>query len=1040
MELDFSTMSSSELGAQKGPMSPVVDYSHISSDELLRSSGGELVSPSTGSVVSMDEYNAELGTPNDVVQSEDSMTTMPSTQPAFEPEMPKWEGAGTVDDPMRLKTSPEGLQKYIVMRGGAREEEALGVSPVAQDIFSAAGGEVALKGLGILASKIYDLYKYKGLPDHVVTALKTGDESTLQRIVQEAEQARDMGAGDLIYAGKGAKGLQPDDITTNLFEQRRFARKAQEVGTNAYEQAKQVVKTEAPLSETSQVLREGLESQYTPLKKAADDAYSQVFAKASDARDIDIRPLIEDIRDTMVREGAPDSEVSRVLSLLQPEGKSALATQGEKLAKQIESLEASLASAKTQSRRAILKRRIEDLKAAAGDAANYQNVEGFVSERDLINAVRGMNRSMRTDPRMPETADTARIMRMARDKLMKGVDDSPILQDLGEANRLAAQAYKFRDRLPEVSRLLNKGEVLPEEVTAQLLENPIRLTEVAKMAKSPKVKGNLAEQIVSRLARPIEDTAPGGLSRIDFVKTSAQLENLLGNKETRRFLKDALGDKRFQNLMGYRNITKKIGPLLKELDEVPGVAEYIKGGEGVTGTLGRSLKTVYDALGYMKNSALDKAGIKWGSSRVNVTTEQIEKVLDIATKTLKKGRKLNLPPEEIGKLMSLQEEQYLEQFSDYFNNLIEKAGNSAKAQAGTAKSNRMLGLGGGSVAGVETDEEGNIVGYDPAKGITGALAGAFLAGPQAIKFLKKFLPSKVDDFIKAESMASKGVNPQTIEKATGIPVVKGRAIYPTESIRKHMDLKQLQELHDVAGPKGVGTGYFDDMTTPYGKGIADLDSDPYRSISIDRWADDAGAEVTEDLDNITLFSNPSFKNGKLVEDQAVNSLSHELTHVGGFKGGTPEQFAGSAIGREVSDVAANEISRLTGGNSDEISRALLQRYLFADEPTKENTVKYIFNNPVLKKEYQKLLFSGNPKKASEFVTLVNDAHPVRLYESIEGEQFANAAGRLYGDKTMDRILESGNGIGTQIEQAIGKEWSDREIHKSLKNIVDKYTK
>jgi len=584
--------------------------------------------------------------------------------------------------------SPEEEKRYkIVQRIDAMgESQALEGGQIEDWFLGGALGEAAFKGLGKLGSKLWDAYQYKGLPDNVVTALKTGDEATLNRLLNEGNLAEKLGIGDLLYTGK-----RPDasSLTSNLIEQRKFNSAMDNIGVKSLDTYKKDIGTGSDVSELGGTIVKPLKEKADALKKEMSVAYKGMEEGLSDERLYNVDNLKREIRDMLIKEGAQPSEVSNIIQTMEPSVRRLTTEMREqqrllnRLKGRALKLESELAGgagqkAGTKSRQLrALKNKITKLEQEVDKPSPY------ISERDIVNIIKGFNR-MATSPSSTSFANTANAERLIRKS--KGVfekeignllklNQSPILDKFQEANKKAAQYYNFRQEVPEIDKLLSSKEGLNTENIGGLLQRPGALQDIINKVGDKEYGKQVAEAYVKKaLGDPTERMA-GSLEKLNYSKVADRLNNLLDNTNSRSLIQKNLPIEKVEALKAYQTVANQIAPLEKSLEEVPTLKEYILKGDGVSGVLGRAIKATYDTAGYLKNQLVEGIPVLEGmSSRVKVTSDKIDKVRRIADRVLKEGRKLKLPPEEIGRLLTLQEEQYLQDASDSLSNIMKGAG------------------------------------------------------------------------------------------------------------------------------------------------------------------------------------------------------------------------------------------------------------------------------------------------------------------------------------------------------------------------------
>ena len=171
------------------------------------------------------------------------------------------------------------------------------------------------------------------------------------------------------------------------------------------------------------------------------------------------------------------------------------------------------------------------------------------------------------------------------------------------------------------------------------------------------------------------------------------------------------------------------------------------------------------------------------------------------------------------------------------------------------------GLAGGTLNGLETDENGNIIGFDPAKFVTGFIAGA--AGTKAVKLAMKNPNIRA----KAQVMSKKGIDEGEIWDKTGWYLDK--------------DGKWKFEINPQGGEFKLDFDYGDDEIKWSGKLSKFLSDDelfaPYPQLK------DINLKLEPFKDNdLSGFYNKSSNiislNNSLYGEQLKHTLYHEIQH------------------------------------------------------------------------------------------------------------------------------------------------------------------
>jgi len=388
----------------------------------------------------------------------------------------------------------------------------------------------------------------------------------------------------------------------------------------------------------------------------------------------------------------------------------------------------------------------------------------------------------------------------------------------------------------------------------------------------------------------------------------------------------------------------------------------------------------------------------------------------------------------------------------------------------------------GAQAGWEVDDEGNIS-YDPVKGVAGAAIGGltrpsvqrgigdvisrglgqapakvgdtsmrdamFLTDESALKFLAKRAPEKVDDFKEANRLALEGVDDATIEARTGIPTINGRPFVMTENVVDHMDTEQLARMADTAATSGQTQHQpMSNLVDSYGSDAFNLSERPFLQMAIEPGTSrDAYTATRGDIPVEVGVELGSFnRKGKTIPDDAfVENIAHEGSHVGGFSGGDSTLFESPNIADQIAESTA---SRFLYGLAQKgilpddpqlvnnMAKALKYRMGLGPIGT-NNTIAYIMQDPYLRPIMDKIRQTGNNKELATLIKVVEHTNPYSLYRGIEGERFANTAGKLYGSGANETI-DMSNNIGQQIKDYMGRDFDAYNLPQSLTEAAEPF--
>ena len=678
--------------SQEVPKKNVVDVGDIFSNPTTGLSSMDYAIPSTGTEVDFEQLQQETNQAYEEQFPFDDMVQTPSMQQSVvatdnqitatpqQPSMAEMQYQNMTPEQQRVQDTFKRFDAMI-------DEQALESGQIEDFLLGGAIGEGVLKGMGKLGAKLWDMYKFGGLPDDMVRAIKTGDEATLKRLLQEGKVAEDLGVGDLIYKGKGGR-IKPSDLTSNLIEQKRYADELAQTGERALPYAKEELGLTPDMEQLVQKVSAPLKAKADVLKKNMTDAYNQVKKGLGTEARFDSSLAKERVRDWLRAEGASQSEIASIIRTLEPQGKALTKEQKDllkevkKLERRINSYDKKLASGAGQKAGYISRakqaaqRKLDLLKAKA------EQPHPYMSEQDIFNISKQLNKGARTGNVFTtgNNDNKVRLIKGAREKFLQEIEPqlkiggSSVLDRMKEADKVAKQYYSFKQDVPDIGMLIDNPSI---SLTSQIAENPARMADVIRRVDDPKAAQELTESMLSMALRGAANEPVGALGTLDYSKLASSLNRVLNDPKSKYVLEKNLDPNKFARLKALGSVSESIGGLSEKINQVPGLREYISQGEGITGKFGRSIEALYDMAGYLKNETLGKVpGLKWTSSRVKVTNDQIEKATKLINDILERGRKLNLPATEIAKLMTAQEEQALDDLTEWMNKQIDAGSGS----------------------------------------------------------------------------------------------------------------------------------------------------------------------------------------------------------------------------------------------------------------------------------------------------------------------------------------------------------------------------
>ena len=272
--------------------------------------------------------------------------------------------------------------------------------------------------------------------------------------------------------------------------------------------------------------------------------------------------------------------------------------------------------------------------------------------------------------------------------------------------------------------------------------------------------------------------------------------------------------------------------------------------------------------------------------------------------------------------------------ADYFNWLTgDDMGNVQRfVNENTYPSQRIYSMAPGTIAGVETDEEGNIVGFDPAKGlIGGALGGMIANNPKRVNALiKKFGVDRVlgdkpvellragkfnstDEMItRAKDMLDAGAPYDKIYNETGIQFIQGKPSARLRNMDEELEMGKLRKDR-IDRNRGDLENY-----------VSDDFKDVYPEVGgLSELRFDSEMDAMGSMERIPGMGYDMRLSPYLRENQLLGSSVHELNHIDfpgtTLQGKTYPEYRGQS-GEKVSHLSAAMAEKdfETGGMNDDL--------------------------------------------------------------------------------------------------------------------------
>jgi len=929
--------------------------------------------------------------------------------------------------------------------------------------------EPTVRIMGEASTGVLDMWRLRGLPDNVKQVLKEGTPEDLTKLLTDMKLSEDLGAGFLPMGGKASATTNIFEAN----RAHGLGGVVDRVEREAVKLADDILNRGDPLEVAAETVYTAAKAKEKTLQDPMKEAYNNSIHKASVEPQYDMKEVNQGIIDVLRDEGAPDPVISHVMKQLYSKGRHL--TPDEKAAtKELGNLQAQLAQAEKKvggnktarpglkKRIAIQQKRLEELKEAGkkttsawdtgklqlkeledqyilGGSTNQQlggkitqlknklgnlksqmpETSDLFSERELINSVRGITHKMTTAGGDISIGDDVAQFWMAKAKRQLGDAVGPMFKENGSeiftefsrANGLAKKYYDYANGMKEMQQLLTKGEVLPEEVLTNLLQNPVRLRQAINLIDDPEVGGDLARQMVSNLTSPTSQIGVG-LEKLDMKATSKKLNSIFNDKGNVAFLKKHLPAGEFRQVNSLKDVISDFTKMTDALPPEQGIGEYLTGAGGITTTVGRFMKVAYDGVGYMKNSLLETVGRQAGKSRVIphretsfTNTTQMKQAMNLVTKKLR-----NAGPDapEGFKLPDLTRGE-----RKVVNKAIESMAKwkvTSRNRPGFIKGQAVtttVGAGTGAVIGASEAPEGHKL-----EGATaGALVGAGL-GMAAGKGMKGYEPGKSNilggeglavrmgkgaEYKQAVSEMQEGkLSKHDIYGNTGMVVHKGEVHMPVKHFWNRITAKKLTDKPQPVSE--IFKDASDDVLKEYPE-LANVD-----------------IAVNPNISSEGVY-HPAHGNTKAlieVKEQFSDSVPHEIQHALQQISDAPQDKRGSNprayIGQAKAVVDYMEETLGTMLSTDNMKT--LVKYFKEEEvdPDKLHLVKK--------------QFIDNGANPADVIALMYDLKPYTRYATNTGEQEARMASKVaMGDSPFPGNMELGQYMDEP--EAISKAFLDK---------------
>jgi len=500
------------------------------------------------------------------------------------------------------------------------------------------------------------------LPADVQDVLKNGTKEEKIKVLREADVAKQLGVDDLIYDGGKKGSVNLNDLTTNIFEKQKGFDKLKGVKATAFNKYADTMQYDKLLQDVATQVEEAAQAIYKKKKAPMTAAYNKAKQLAeSNPYKYPAARAVQAAREELDKLGLTPAEQAAILSRLQPNRVSTRAEKAaarasnmsDKLKSQgmtpkmkgiagqigklkaedatkLQKLEKELSRAKDARRKSYLQSQIDKLMTKA-QGVSPREYEDYLTESQVINVQKNLKDLARGGGFIDHDPKAVLGYNKAADKFMEEMtkvmgSDAKSLKEFKTADKIAADFYKWVQDVPEF-QAITSSRTNTADILHNVAKDPYRLGRIADKIESPEVKKQLAEIAVADIIRPVTERGVGTKSLLDFGATSNQLESLFNNRETRKLLKEGLGEDKYNQLLAYRNVSSALAPLMKDIKEVPDTLDYVVGDGDILKMTGRAVKTLSDYAGKLKNDLLEGSNIKWGSSRIDFSNKMVNRVI-----------------------------------------------------------------------------------------------------------------------------------------------------------------------------------------------------------------------------------------------------------------------------------------------------------------------------------------------------------------------------------------------------------------------------
>ena len=515
-------------------------------------------------------------------------------------------------------------------------------------------GSAALKGLRNVKNAATEIVTTRGMGQSEIDLIKGSDGPRLDQI-----SASIKGSESNLY-GDELMGQDPlSSVSNNFFDRRSFfSSRVPGIQAEIRERTEQLIPG-AP--ELQKEISAAVQTAHTKAQQKVKAAYDKVEAAGDNTKEYSVGPMRENILIKLREKGVPEAVIRNIKRNLFYTERNLVASEKGAL-KMLPELDeaAEIAATKLRTQLPNYKDTRKDMYKAAEielhglkqSGASTAKINKLQSAMDKYISTKSAVKD--TEAILPEfdklkEKDFIRLIReINRKKFVGGGDmgkyDEAEQQGLTYAKKMVEDYFEaatakhnpeisglFKDarkayaqkvtrfgkgnrgseNLPELGKMVKKPFAEAEEVnTSQqidnLLRSPVKIKEIGKILDedTPGSGAKLAEEWLYSQLGTIKQGSRNviDLKKADLTSLSTQLDNIVSNKRTMKFITETLGPKKAEELNSMFNVVSSLNSITKDITKAgdgqvtKGAFEYIGAGSNLPSQMARSVHMIKDLL------------------------------------------------------------------------------------------------------------------------------------------------------------------------------------------------------------------------------------------------------------------------------------------------------------------------------------------------------------------------------------------------------------------------------------------------------------